>query len=245
MTNIEQENQENPNNEEKNLPISEGKILIISDLHLADGSPTDDFGTDENTKDREDKLIQFINHYNPTKIYFNGDIYELWQVSMKKIKKAHQTILDFIKTDIRVVEIIGNHDYELGETKIVNITTNNNKKVLISHGYFNDPGMGTKITRFFCWILGKIEKWFLPFIDNFFAKKKFFNTPTQERVKRYAEKMFKKGYDIVICGHTHVHVCENIDGKIYANCGKCQEGSLEGVLLDIETGKVELVKNLT
>ena len=76
--------------------IKENLILVISDLHLADGTGTDDFGNFGVTSERENNLINFINSYNPGKIIANGDIYELWQVKMKKIKIAHPKMLNLL-----------------------------------------------------------------------------------------------------------------------------------------------------
>lgn len=220
--------------------INENLILVISDLHLADGTGTDDFGNFGVTSEREDKLIAFINNYNPGKIIANGDIYENWQVKMKKIRIAHPKMLNFLETDSRVEFLVGNHDYKRSGNMKFKFTTDNNKFGLITHGFEVDKCLKTSISRFFSWILGGIEK-LIPWIDNFFARKKFWNSPLQKKVRDFAVKKFKKGYDIVICAHCHVPKYENINGKIYANSGACQEGRLEGVLIDKSTGAVSLI----
>jgi UDP-2,3-diacylglucosamine pyrophosphatase LpxH len=220
--------------------INENYIFVISDLHLADGTGTDDFGNFSETLERESKLITFINKHNPGTIIANGDIYEKWQVRMKKIKKAHPTMINFLKTDERVKILVGNHDYRRRGKLNYKFTTKTNKVGLITHGFQVDTGLKTSISRFFSWILGVIEK-FIPKIENFFAKKKFWNEGLQLKVKKYAVKKFEKGYDIVICAHCHVPKYEEIEGKIYANSGTCQQGRLEGVLIDTDTGKVRSI----
>ena len=224
--------------------MKENYIFVISDLHLADGTGTDDFGNFEVTSEREDKLISFINQYNPGKIIANGDTYELWQVRMKKIKVAHPKIINFLNTDERVHILVGNHDYRRGGKLNFKFYTKDNKKGLITHGFQVDRGLGNIITRFFYWILGLIEK-IIPDLDNFFARKKFWNQGLQKKVREFALKKFEKGYDIVVCGHCHVPKYEEIygngnNGKIYANSGTCQEGRLEGVLINTDTGEVSL-----
>lgn len=221
-------------------PINENLILVISDLHLADGTGTDDFGDFGITSEREDKLIAFINSYNPGKIIANGDIYELWQVKMKKIKIAHPKILNFLDTDNRVKILVGNHDYKRSGEMNFKFTTTNNKFGLITHGFEVDKCMKTSISRFFSWILGGIEK-IIPGIDNFFARKKFWNQGLQKKVREFAIETFEKGYDIVVLSHCHVPKYEEIDGKIYANTGACQEGRLEGVLINTDTDEVSLI----
>ncbi|MHA1718803.1 MAG: metallophosphoesterase family protein [Promethearchaeota archaeon] len=220
---------------------SNPNILVISDLHLADGTGTDDFGDFGVTADREDKLIAFINKHNPGKIIANGDIYELFQVKMKKIKIAHPKMINFLETDNRVEILIGNHDYKRSGKMKFEFTTKNNKFGIVTHGFQVDKCMKSSISRFFSWILGGIEK-LIPNIDNFFARKKFWNQGLQNKVRDYAVELFNKGYDIVVCGHCHVPKYEEIDGKIYANSGACQEGRLEAVLINTDTGVVSLLK---
>ncbi|MHA1473610.1 MAG: metallophosphoesterase family protein [Promethearchaeota archaeon] len=221
-------------------PINDNLILVISDLHLADGTGTDDFGNFGVTSEREDKLIAFINNYNPGKIIANGDIYELWQVKMKKIRIAHPKMLNFLETDSRVEFLVGNHDYKRSGKMYYSFSTQNNKIGLITHGFEVDKCMKSAVSRFFSWILGGIEK-IIPGIENFFARKKFWNSALQEKVRDFAIKKFEKGYDIVVCAHCHVPKYEEIGGKIYANSGACQEGRLEGVLIDKSTGTVSLI----
>lgn len=220
--------------------INENLILVISDLHLADGTGTDDFGDFGVTSARETSLINFIESYHPGKIIANGDIYELFQVKMKKIRIAHPKMLNFLENDNRVELLVGNHDYKINGKMNFKFTTKNNKYGLITHGFEVDKCMKNSISRFFSWILGGIEK-LIPNIDNFFARKKFWNQALQNKVRDYAIKKFEKGYDIVICAHCHVPKYENINGKIYANSGACQEGRLEGVLIDTNTGEVKLI----
>ena len=216
------------------------QILIVSDFHLANGEGPDDFGTLANSPSREAKLIAFMNKYDPQQIYINGDILELWQVKMKEIKVAHPTILNFIDTDPRVVKIVGNHDYALGGTLKVFLTTENGKKICITHGFDAEKRWQNKIGRFFCWILGKIE-YIFPRAENVFANNRHLNKGTREKVMDFGEAILNDGYDIVVCAHSHGLAKQNFGQKIYANSGTCQEGKLEGVLIDLEDGTVTLV----
>ncbi|QEE14232.1 metallophosphoesterase family protein [Promethearchaeum syntrophicum] len=220
--------------------INKNYIFVFSDLHLADGTGTDDFGNFGVTSEREDKLISFINQYNPGKIIANGDIYEKWQVKMKKIRVAHPKMINFLETDERVELLVGNHDYRRRGRLFYHFTTKTNKLGLITHGFQVDTGFKSSISRFFSWILGGIEKIF-PGIDNHFCKKKFWNQALRNKVRKFALKKFEKGYDIVVCGHCHGSTYEEIENRIYANSGTCQEGKLEGVLIDTDTGVVKVI----
>ena len=159
---------------------------------------------------------------------------------MKKIKIAHPKMLNFLENDNRVEILVGNHDYKKSGNMKFEFTTTNNKFGLITHGFEVDKCMKSSISRFFSWILGGIEK-IIPGLDNFFARKKFWNQGLQNKVRDYAIKKFQKGYDIVICSHCHIPKYEEIDGKKYANTGACQEGRLECVLINTDTGEVSLI----
>lgn len=221
---------------------SSKQILVISDLHLANGTGTDDFGTFENSVERENRLIAFIEKYNPQQIYINGDIFELWQVKMKKIEEVHPIILNFINSDSRVIKLIGNHDYSLGGTLKVSLTTENGKKICITHGFEYEKRLKNKIGRFFSWILGKIELLF-PNIDNFFSHKHYLNKGIRQKVLDYGKAILEKGYDIVVVAHSHGLTKHEFGTKIYANSGTCQEGKREGVLIDLSDGSVRLVSD--
>ncbi|UYP46064.1 hypothetical protein NEF87_002349 [Candidatus Lokiarchaeum ossiferum] len=216
------------------------QILIVSDFHLADGSKLDDFSLKSNSLERENRLIAFMEKYSPQNIYINGDIYELWQVKMAEIINAHPTIIKFMDYDSRVIKICGNHDYTLGGAFKVSLTTNNGKKICITHGFKNEKHLKNKIGRFFCWIIGKIELIF-PNIDNFFAHKYYLNKGTRQKVMDYGKNLLDKGYDIVVCAHSHYLTKEEFGSKIYTNSGTCQEGKLEGVLIDLNSCEVSLV----
>jgi len=216
------------------------KILVVSDLHLADGSNKDDFEKKTNNLGREQHLIDFIESQNPSQIILCGDILELWQSKKKNIYEAHPVILNFIDKDPRVVKIIGNHDFTLGGVQKITLTTANGKKICITHGFQCEKRLKNKIESFFNWIIGQIERIF-PNVDNFFAHKYYLNQGIRERVEKYAKSILDKGFDIVVCGHSHHHSIENYNSKIYANAGSCQEGLKQGIIIDLDDGTVSMV----
>ena len=216
------------------------KVLIISDLHLGDGSSADDFG------DNDDSLLKWITSHNADVVYLNGDIYDSWQFKMKRIKKAHPKIIKEFKNR-KYKYIRGNHDYSVMGVLTRSLTTKNAMKVLISHGFQNDDRMKNPFLRVGVWFLGILERVpFLSWIDN----PESFATPrNKEKIMKltedYARDQLHK-YDIVICGHTHLkcdkNVSDGLTGSLkYINTGTCQHGKREGAILDTETGSVRLI----
>ena len=89
------------------------KILVVSDLHLGNGSKSDDFGYGEALVEREQKFLDFIKTQNPDRVYLNGDTYELWQSRWKKVKKVHEKLISVFENDPKYIRIVGNHDFSI------------------------------------------------------------------------------------------------------------------------------------
>lgn len=212
------------------------RALIISDLHLGDGSRADDFG------DNDAAFLKWIVGVNPDVVYLNGDIYELWQFGMERIRAAHPSVCDELSKD-RYVWISGNHDYELLGMSSVVLEVKPNFRILVSHGHQSDPGMNCPMLRGLVWSLGMIER--LPFMDWVDNPDQFTKHPNSADIKteEYATKQLSNGYDVVICGHTHKKGIKYIEPRLghYINCGTCMHGSFEGVLLDSKARKIELI----
>ncbi len=83
--------------------------IFISDIHLGDGSRTDDFHRDK-------ELIDFLDFVEreSRELIINGDLFELWQAKLEKILFAHKEVvrrLLSLTKRIKVTYVIGNHDY--------------------------------------------------------------------------------------------------------------------------------------
>jgi len=83
--------------------------IFISDLHLGDGSRTDDFNRDK-------ELLKFLEftEKEAVELIVVGDLFELWQASMDRILFRHNEVVSkllFLRSKIKVSYIVGNHDY--------------------------------------------------------------------------------------------------------------------------------------
>jgi UDP-2,3-diacylglucosamine pyrophosphatase LpxH len=217
------------------------KYLIISDLHLGDGTGSDDFVYEGNKKHSENdvKLANWIDSLRPDIVILAGDIYELWQHRLKRIKKAHSllwnTFNNKLKLGYKFIRLVGNHDYQLLGKSTYTITTKSGKKILISHGFQNDKSMKNPFVRFGVWCLGLVEK-IIPNIE--VVERVFKNSSVSKQIEentmQYAYSKFNE-YNIVVCGHTHDQTAVHFDingNNWYYNTGTCQHGKLEGILID-------------
>ncbi|MBN3039787.1 MAG: metallophosphoesterase, partial [Candidatus Omnitrophica bacterium] len=81
--------------------------VFISDLHLGDGSRTDDF-----SRDRE--LLEFLDFIETedAELIILGDFLELWQADLDRILFAHAKVIErLLKLNGKLTYVIGNHDY--------------------------------------------------------------------------------------------------------------------------------------
>lgn len=205
------------------------RILFFGCLHLGDGSRADD-------STNEFKFFKWKDKINPDVVYGGGDLYELWQFKMKKIKKAHPKLYNFLQS-IKDNCIIGNHDYKIiGKNKIV--LEFNGIRILFIHLHQSDEGMKNPFIRLFVWFLAIPENLGLKNIDNpelcYFTQKQY--EKAVKSAEKYARKELAK-YDIVIGVHTHIRLIKVYGHRAtYGNCGTCTNGKVEGLLYDTDTG---------
>lgn len=95
----------------KELDIEANKYVIISDVHLGDGSRADDL------RENQETLMAALVHYNEQgyQLILLGDIEEFWQFELEKIRQRYNdTVYKKIRAfgDDRVHRVFGNHDSE-------------------------------------------------------------------------------------------------------------------------------------
>ncbi|MFC1514899.1 UDP-2,3-diacylglucosamine diphosphatase [Candidatus Omnitrophota bacterium] len=83
--------------------------IFISDLHLGDGSRTDDFH-----RDRE--LLEFLAFAEgqARELIVLGDFLELWQADFDRVLFAHSEVIKkllLLRKKLKVTYVVGNHDY--------------------------------------------------------------------------------------------------------------------------------------
>jgi UDP-2,3-diacylglucosamine pyrophosphatase LpxH len=221
------------------------KILIVSDLHIGNGTRSDDFVSNDlglSSEQIEQRFLDFLKSQNADKIYLNGDVYELWQSRWKKVNEAHKKLIRVFDNDPKIIRIVGNHDFSLSGLYSDEFLTKSGKKVIILHGFQADPWMNNVFVRFIVWLVGGLERLISPNIDLWphMLRRKGKKSMLKEHQIKFAAELLKT-YDICILGHTHYHSIDTSEDGVYANTGTCQNAKLQGILLDTDTDKVEMV----
>ena len=83
--------------------------IFISDLHLGDGSRTDDFHRDKELLE----FLEFVERESKELIIL-GDFLELWQADLDRVLFQHSEIINkliSLKNKVEITYVIGNHDY--------------------------------------------------------------------------------------------------------------------------------------
>jgi predicted phosphodiesterase len=204
----------------------EGKrVLVISDLHLGDGTGSDDFQykTFRRLKDAEKKLLSWVRGLDIDLLVLAGDIEELWQHNRKTVRRVYREFFSFLETQ-QHERVDGNHDFTVfGKDMLV--LKHNSVKYLIAHGHQGNPAMVSPFSRLGVRLLALLEK-IIPSIDTLMQLAFKTEIRAEEFTNVFADEMRSK-YDFVILGHSHrLGSREN-----YYNAGTCQHGSLEGVLI--------------
>ena len=103
--------------------------------------------------------------------------------------------------------------------------------------------MNNIFVRFFVWLVGGLERLISPNLDLWphMLRRPGEKSMLKERQIKYAAQLLKT-YDICILGHTHYHEIVSKENGVYANSGTCQNGKLQGILLNTDTEEVSMVQ---
>ena len=91
--------------------MSENKeIFVISDLHIGDGGPRDNFAVGQ----RKNEFIGFLDYVkqNDGELLILGDLFEFWQSPFGKVIMSNINLMDKM-AEIESTYIIGNHDADI------------------------------------------------------------------------------------------------------------------------------------
>lgn len=85
----------------------EKDIFIVSDLHLGDGGPRDNFSVDGKLQ----KFNQFLDYVKDCggEIILLGDVFDFWQSNIGNVIVHHLNLIDRL-ADMQAIYVIGNHD---------------------------------------------------------------------------------------------------------------------------------------
>ncbi len=141
-------------------------IFVISDLHIGDGGPRDNFGYAGS--DHPQQLMTFLDYVEREngELIILGDLFEFWQMNISKTIVNNMDLIERLG-HMKAKYVVGNHDIDLlgfvGKKVLVpqlfdNLCTERNltignKKFMLVHGHeldpYNtgdDPGKGRVLT---------------------------------------------------------------------------------------------------
>lgn len=198
------------------LPTKNVKYILMSDMHMGDGSKSDDF------RDNEDAVNRALSYYYEKGyvLILLGDVEELWQFSLDEVITRYEyTIYKSIKKfgDDRVHRIFGNHDidWKINYDPIRNKTSNPYKayeaiklmdaegtpRILLVHGH-----QGTVDSDKMSWISRPIVKAYGRGIEPMIKVDQATPAPRSPILQTFERERYmwaKKRRLMIICGHSH------------------------------------------
>ena len=180
--------------------------VFISDTHLG------------NLRSKASELCRFLYGYDKDEvIYLVGDIFD--DITLQRWPLPHIDALRFIMMFRDVIYIPGNHDKEFrkvvgldgGHIKVMNeavFYSTDNRRFLVKHGDSYDGSLAFIIGP--RWLRNNGSRWF----NGWHAKHA--NRLLERKAVGEARS---RGFDGVICGHSHYPAQRMVDGIEYLNAG--------------------------
>ncbi|MCZ6635791.1 MAG: UDP-2,3-diacylglucosamine diphosphatase [bacterium] len=222
--------------------MARDKVYFISDAHL--GAPR----LKRNRREQEDSLIGFLRSIRDTAevLYIVGDLFDFWFEYGSVVPKHGARVLFelyfLVQSGMRVVYLPGNHDVWPGPYMAEEVgleltggpveVEHQGKRLYLAHGdeFRRDwkyrMSRAVIKNRFCIWLF----RWLHPEVGVFFAQstshyseersKKNWNKKTNKQIYiQGARKKIEAGVDIVICGHYHRALVEQVGDGILVVLG--------------------------
>jgi UDP-2,3-diacylglucosamine pyrophosphatase LpxH len=205
-------------------------IIVVSDLHLGDRGPRDNFAHPDKMPD----FNNFLDYVSLDKLVVAGDLFDFWQVNLSKAIIMYRRLLDRLAR-MNASYIVGNHDADLkyfvgmdflGHPFFKRMCTSmdgeiGGKKFLVRHGHEADPYCKSdtpdfgRITAIASGLLEDkqgpldgevcVEDRFIGRLEWFSNLYKRFKGTGDRTVELHANmKTLKGDADVLITGHTHM-----------------------------------------
>jgi len=235
----------------ENAPVyeldSESKVVIFSDIHMGDGSDSDDF------RPNAEIYLKALKSYHRKKfvLILLGDIEELWEDDLDEVALTYKEIFKLhhhFDMEGRLIRVVGNHDIfleersyvekmatrikEKGNPELIEILPSppilqglrlvfEGQEFFLFHGHQLDYMSNAlwKLSRFVVRYFWKPIQLILRVSSSSPSKVHRRRNKLEEKYYHWAEKRRK----IVICGHTHRAMFASRVGKEEGIPGKISE----------------------
>jgi UDP-2,3-diacylglucosamine pyrophosphatase LpxH len=234
------------------IDVAEERLVVISDLHL--GSPASRAAT---------SLRAFLDHVRSEdfSLCLNGDAFEMLQTRFSLLIRDALPLMTqisrLVREGRRVYYVVGNHDIYVehfldewlvtGFCPFLNVTSGG-KRIRIEHGHIYDPvfsrwpNLYESLTR-----VGGRVLLIRPDVYQLWdsATRRLDRLVRRSAGRRdepivyhrAADEVMRRGFDVVIYGHTHRAEIAELPHGLYINSGHWVRG---GTYVEIDAGKVEL-----
>ena len=217
--------------------------IFISDLHLGDGSRTDDFHRDK-------EFLEFLEFVEgqARELIIVGDFLELWQADLDRILFVHNEVIKkllSLRNKVKITYVIGNHDYvpfvKFADSGLGICTEYRDIQngIIAEHGHrydifnrYKNPlkSINWPVGKHFTLLIAGLERLIHPDIDEW-AKKAIENLDgflqeaiaVRNRVRPTTKEYFKRG------GHfgefqqaVHSHITKGAKIIIFGHIHKCE-----------------------
>jgi UDP-2,3-diacylglucosamine pyrophosphatase LpxH len=234
------------------IDVAEERMVVVSDLHL--GNPA---------SMAAESFPAFLEYARVEgfAVCLNGDVFEMLQTGYSRVVKEALPLMTQLSRVRRrghpVYYVVGNHDifveHFLDDWMVkavcpfVNLTSGG-KRIRIEHGHLYDPVFSrwpdgyeflTRLGRPFLFAYPdvyvlwdnashRIDRW---------ARRRADAVEEGSAYHRAAVEVLRRGFDVVIYGHTHKPEVVELRGGLYVNAGNWVRG---GTYVEIDAGRVEL-----
>lgn len=234
------------------------KIAVISDLHLGNGTRSDQFGHDEAT------FLRFLDHLedNFERVVLLGDIYETLTTrggaqvgELLRCKRAHAAIVErFERPTYRYLH--GNHDLVAGHVDQAPDALHLNvdgQRIVFMHGHQFDwvVKKARGFSEWCAWLSGWLAKMGMkPVIKAAHAVERLLIggdkadpsalAPTDRFQRAAMSFAHTRGADIVVTGHTHHGIVAPFGDRLFLNSGACEGGAFSFLSMDTKQQRYEV-----
>jgi len=224
------------------------RIAVISDLHIG----AEDF--------RPDGFGEFLDHLEREhdEIILLGDVFECYFPVLPWRALAEYDRFDRLYHDItrrfrspKYTVLSGNHDMVVRRARGIPSTTVREARgyrILLSHGFENESAyrsaLRIRLVEMYMWFVYRLKRLGFPALYAYSYRMDYeLNVKDGGAVHvEAARELVRRGYDVVVFGHTHVerHV-ELRGGGTYINTGDCVRRRMYASL-DLERRQCQLLE---